>query len=52
VCWVMPDECANEEKANVYCGGGTGDPVCIGLCEVLTDDMAVWRDGGSCPASP
>jgi hypothetical protein len=51
VCWVMPDECAAEEKVNVFCGAG-GDPECVGLCEVLKDDLAVWRNGGSCPVSP
>jgi hypothetical protein len=52
VCWVLPDECPVEEKVNVYCGGSTGNAECVGLCEILDQDNAVWRDGGSCPSSP
>jgi hypothetical protein len=44
----MPDECAVEEKVNVYCNSG-GTPRCVGLCEILKEDNAVWRDSGTCP---
>ena len=52
VCWVMPDACPDEEKLNVYCGGSTGTRSCLGLCEILSQDLAIWRDGGQCPKSP
>jgi hypothetical protein len=49
VCWVLPDECPPDEpKTNTYCGGVSGEPSCVGLCEILWDDMAVWRDSDDC----
>jgi len=49
VCWVLPDECPDEEKSQRYCGGTSGDAECIGLCEVLEREDSFLRDPGNCP---
>jgi hypothetical protein len=49
VCWVLPDQCPpNEPTNNTYCGGSSGDPECVGLCAILDEDMAVYRDSPAC----
>jgi hypothetical protein len=48
VCWVLPDECPEEEKVNTYCGGTSGDAECVGLCEVLDREDAVFRNSPAC----
>lgn len=51
VCWVLPDECPTEPQVNRYCAavGGSGSPRCAGLCELLDQDLAIWRDSSECP---
>jgi hypothetical protein len=48
VCWVLPDECPDEEKVTTYCGGTSGEAECVGLCEVLDREDAVFRNSAAC----
>jgi hypothetical protein len=49
VCWVLPDECPEDEAQNQrYCGGTDGSARCIGLCEVIDAENSFQRDGPQC----
>jgi len=49
VCWVLPAPCPTEDKVNYYCNATSGgNGVCMGLCEILTAENAVWRDSNLC----
>ena len=48
VCWVLPDPCPTEDKVNYYCNTTGGSGQCMGLCEILTAEDAVWRDSSKC----
>jgi hypothetical protein len=48
-CWVMPDQCPDEPHVNRYCGGTTGVQSCVGFCEGLSNEYAIWPDSSLCP---
>jgi hypothetical protein len=49
VCWVLPDECPeNEPQTQRYCGGTDGEMRCIGLCEVIEAENSFRRDAPVC----
>jgi hypothetical protein len=45
---VLPDQCPSEQQVNRYCGGISGTPSCVGLCEGLDNDYPLWRDANIC----
>jgi hypothetical protein len=48
-CWVVPQECPEDEPQTTrYCGGTAGSARCIGLCEVLSAENAFFRDAPAC----
>ena len=49
VCWVLPNECPdNEPQTQRYCGGTAGEMRCIGLCEVIEAENSFRRDAPVC----
>jgi hypothetical protein len=48
-CWVVPEECPDDEPQTTrYCGGTAGEARCIGLCEVIEAENSFRRDAAIC----